>query len=436
MLDRLRRGLLFLAAFVLPQEFLNLSISGFAALTPNKVVNVLLVGYAALAWALRGTQPPRNAKNAWIIFFFASVGVSFVGSFVQGVELRPLVGVGVTWVSLLLFYLVMAMVIDSVRDLDSVFKGLALGCIVVVVSAALGLGNAAETRYGTRAGGAGGNPNMLAFNLCLVIPMCMAMFMSTRKSLARMFYLVGIGVSVAGIVVSLSRSGFLAIAAMGSLWMARNRRVQYILPMFLAVVIMLLLVPEGWIERIGTISLDPTDQSAKSRLDALPAIFDAFLSSPIVGIGLIQFITFSLEHGYSHANVIHNAFLEVLAEQGLLGFVPFIVIHMIVWLELGRSYRAARRLRMHRDPELIALGLRAGLLQIAFLGAIVMAMFAPSQAHKGLWLMFALGTAVWTQTRRRVQTVLAEAGEQHGIGDRVEPHASAPRGLAPGSVRA
>lgn len=425
-----------MAAFVLPQEFLNLSIGGFAALTPNKLANLLLLGYAALSWALRGTKIARSPKIPWMMLFFASVAISFIGSFVQGSEVRPLVGVGITWFSLLIFYLVMSSVIGSVRDVDVVFKGMALGCIIVVVSAGLGIGNAVETRYGTRAGGHGGNPNMLAFNLCLAIPMCIALFMSTRRSLAHLFYLSAIGVGVAGIVVSLSRSGFLALATMGAVWMARNRRVHYILPAVAGAALLLLLVPDTYYERIGTISLDPEDRSAQSRIDTVPAALGAFVSSPLVGIGLIRFVPFSFERGYDHHNVIHNAFLEVLAEQGLLGFVPFMALHVILWFELARTFRFARRLRARGDPELTALGLRAGLLQIAFLGAMVMAMFAPSQSHKGLWLMFALGTAIWTMARQRVVILLAESDEPSGVIPGLHSPGSASDHLAPGSVRA
>jgi O-antigen ligase len=432
LLDAIRRVLIFLAGAVLPMEHLNVGVGEMGGvLTMNKVVIGLLLVYAAAHWATRGTPSPRNAKTGWILFFYVSIGVSGILGVLRHVELRPLVGFAITWASLLLFYWVVVYVTTSRRDLDLLIMGLAIGIGAVVLSTAVGAGNAYQTRFGTRTGGYGGASTMLAFNAVISIPMFIARIVSPNGSrgwFSRAVFFGAIGVALVGIVVSLTRAAGLAIGAMGALWLYRTRRFQYALPMLLVLVVFLVVVPEGWYERMGTISTQPDDPSARQRLESLPQIAHAIASSPFVGLGLLVYRQWTYEQGYEIHTSVHNSFLAVLTEQGFLGFIPFAVIHFITWRDFGRCWRTAQRLRARGDPELLALGWRAMLLQISFAGAIVMGVFGPTHPHKGLWLLFALSTILVQVTRRRVEELVGRAEDVVAAERPAEPIGAIPVG--------
>lgn len=424
--DRTRYLLIFLMGFVLPQEYLNIGLGGWAGIvTPPKLVALALVFYALFDYGARGRRMPPDSKTLWILAFAASVPVSAVAGILGGAPLRGAVGPCITWFSLFLFYFSTVYVIRDRRGMDLLMWGFAIGTCLAVVSAFLGFGVSSQTRFGHRGGGAGGNPNMLAFNVLLTLAIVGAFFFSSRRRMVRLFSAGAVTVCMAGLVISLSRSGFLGLVTMGGLFMVRTRRFQYAFPALAVALLFLVLVPDAWFDRIATISADPQDPSARNRLEMIPIIFHAFFTSPVVGVGLGRFVLFTFQHGYTVHNVIHNAYLEVLAEQGIVGFIPFMAIHAIAWTQFSRSWRRARRLRRYRDPELDALWVRALLLQIGFASSLVMGMFAPSHANKGLWMIFALSTTCWVLVRTRSAQLLAEAGETP---------VPAPRGAAAGLV--
>jgi O-antigen ligase len=105
---------------------------------------------------------------------------------------------------------------------------------------------------------------------------------------------------------------------------------------------------------------------------------------------------------------VHNAFLDVAAEEGLLGLVPFIAVTVLSWRDFTRASRAGRKQR--GDARL---QVRAVLLQTAMLGSLLVSQFQPTQRSKGLWLLFALST------------VMARMARAHSAAERQEPRVPA-----------
>jgi O-antigen ligase len=183
------------------------------------------------------------------------------------------------------------------------------------------------------------------------------------------------------------------------------------------------------VERLSTLTPEGIreDSSALGRFQMFPDAFRAFASNPITGVGLVGYIPWAVEHG-TNPHGIHSAFLQVFAEHGLLGFVPFVAIVVLTWSQFTRAWRLARRGGARRDPELRGLEIRALLLQIGFAGAIVMSLAQPSTHHKSLWLLFALSTPVLELVRKRARALVpAEAQPPPGW----EPGFGAPAPLGP-----
>ncbi|WP_227353202.1 O-antigen ligase family protein [Haladaptatus salinisoli] len=92
---------------------------------------------------------------------------------------------------------------------------------------------------------------------------------------------------------------------------------------------------------------------------------DVFASHPVVGIGGMNFVHVAEEYGlpvpdgYAHPRLIHNTYLALLTETGLLGFALYAGAIAVV------GYYGWRLLRSRSTGTLLVAGTLAGLLGIA-----------------------------------------------------------------------
>ena len=96
----------------------------------------------------------------------------------------------------------------------------------------------------------------------------------------------------------------------------------------------------------------PLDSFTTRRRDLIAASVDLFKSSPITGVGLGNFVRFS---SYYWKEPVHNIYLLILSETGLLGLVSFV---LLVLFCLKSAFR-----KIFRSPVLFA-----SVIQVVFLG--------------------------------------------------------------------
>jgi O-antigen ligase len=408
-LELLRRAILVLAGVTLPFEYHTIS-TVVIFLTPNKLVTGLLLGFVALQWALERRRPPHDPKRLWVLFFLVVLAISALQSVLYGVSANEVRRILTTYYSLALFYFMMIYTLRTRRDLDVLLVSFTVGAVAAVFSGWLGWGGVTETtKFGERLTGEGGSPNLLAFNLLIALSGAASLYFTARSRLQQSLYLAALAIIPIGVVATLSRSGILALVAMGGFWVARFRRLgflRYAAPVFALLVLAVFFAPETVTKRLATLTPQgiQEEESAHGRLTMWTGAARAFASNPITGVGLEGYKKFANEEGLRGTG-LHSAYLQVLGEQGLLGFVPWLAILVVAWNEFARAWAGARRLRARADPELEVLALRAGLLQIGFFGILVMSLAQPSMRHKGLWLLFALATVMLTLVRSRIRAL-------------------------------
>ena len=429
----LRRLLFCLVGLTLPFEHYAIGEFGGFWLTPNKLLAALLLGFAILDFGTggqRGTKPPRDAKRPWVILLVVALGISGFQAVALGTPVGGVVTELMTWYALALFYFTLVYLLRTRRDLDLLLGSFLLGCLIAAVSGWLGYGEELfGARYGgERLAGEGGNPNLLAFNLLIAIAVALSFYFTTRSMAWRLFNLGAVGVMLVAITATASRSGLLAAVVLGVFWTYRYRArmLRYAIPVALLVATTVVLIPESSIQRYQTISVEgvQTEYSARGRLEMWYGTFRAFLYNPLTGVGVGRWKAWAGEIEGVRAVGIHNAFLRVLADAGLLGFVPFTLIVAFTWTAFARARRLARR-APRGNPNLPILELRVSMLQIGLAAVLVMSMFQPTNQHKGLWLMAALSTIVLGMVR-------ACAGERAPAGESFEgaPWASAVPGAS------
>ena len=307
---------------------------------------------------------------------------------------------------------VIVLVISTVLT-DRQYLRLAAGAFVVgaVVSVVIGLvGGSVQTSadpseaIAARVGGGSGDPNFLAAGLVPAIVLAFALAAGSRRLAVRWAVLPTVTLLVVGLMASQSRGGLVAavVAAAASLVVAKRGRVWVVVGLLWvlgAAIAWYATDPAAW-KRISNFN----ESSGRSELWAVG--WRMWQDNPVVGVGLQGFVdnsgSYARELGpLRYAQfiteqdlVVHNSFLELLAETGVVGLTLYL---SVVVIALHCAWRAAGRFERLGDMAM------ASLSRAVIVGALAMltaAFFISSQTDRRLWVLLALGPALLAASRR------------------------------------
>jgi O-antigen ligase len=430
---------LFAVGFSLPLQGLHVRFAGLS-LTATKLVAIILLLLGGLQIASGVTRRPPDRKTAWIALFLFSYGVSSLIGFAAGVPWVGLVAETSSHVALVLFYFLLTFAVRSHDDLRLLMVALVLGGAITALPPVLGqeTGKVIAAEDSARFEGFAAQANLLGRDMGICAAVAAGLFFTTRWGPRRLLFLGAGALAAAGLAFSLSRAALVGAVAMWGLWVFRFRRfgsLQYVLPAILLAALSFFFLPQSVRLRLETIT-DPDKReregSAESRIELSMWAVRAFASNPIVGVGNLNFIEWARTQpgGRAIGHVVHNGYLEVASGQGLLGFVPWLVILGLAWADYSRAARLANRHRSRGDPLLQELGLYAVFLQIALFGALVVGLAHPMTKSKTMWTLYALSAVVLGLVRSRVAELEAkpvDQPEREALG--------APLGLRPAPLR-
>lgn len=253
---------------------------------------------------------------------------------------------------------------------------------------------------GFRAEGTTPHPIFLAGFLQMVLPFIMLMLLRAR-GVARPLLAGCLLLLLYAWFNTYSRSSFIGMAVMlvaaAWLWWSFSRT----LLIGAAIAFIAALAAHGWslpdlagtIEQIRGIGetfkrgdLYASSGSFQFRLESWAGGLNLFLEHPLTGVGLGQarfnYVPLLPDWATSeiHPEAIHNAFIEVAAEEGLFGLIPLLMLWVIAFRAIARGWN---------DPEL---GDYARALFIALLGQIAFLAFTPMV--RDMWFTLALAAAM------------------------------------------
>ena len=281
-----------------------------------------------------------------------------------------------------------------------------LGAYVVGATAAAAYGLArppSDVAYYDiqRVAGTLGDPNELASVLVPAIVLAFALAIVLKRAPLIRIMLVGAAlICAAGIFLSLSRGGLvaLAVALVASVVVAGRWRPQaLVLSMCVGLGVAFwfgFIASDQQVDRVTKI------QGGTGRADLWNIGVRMINDKPVTGVGLGNFQTASvhylLEPGVierdefivDQPKVAHNTYLHVVAEQGVVGGVLFVAILLFVLLCVLRAAREFARME-EKGMELLA---RA--LLVALIGILTADFFISEQFSKQLWLLLGLGPAL------------------------------------------
>ncbi|HYP26962.1 MAG TPA: O-antigen ligase family protein [Blastocatellia bacterium] len=174
-------------------------------------------------------------------------------------------------------------------------------------------------------GGLFGNPNDMATTLDLLLPLAVALALTSR-GLGRLIYFVCAGVLAAGVVVTFSRGGFLGLISVGCVLLWKAGKGHRAITAMIGVVMLgvfIAAMPGSYANRISSIFNFEQDLtgSAQARRALLERAIQVAANHIIFGVGMGNYHIYSL-----HEQVAHNSYLEISAELGVAGLIAYLVL--------------------------------------------------------------------------------------------------------------
>jgi len=222
-----------------------------------------------------------------------------------------------------------------------------------------------------------GNPNDLALMLNLIIPLTGALALSSGG--ATRLFAVGVALlSMGGVIVTFSRAGFLALAAiffMFLLVLVRRKSSGAAIALLVLALSVPMVLPKTYVDRLSTITNLEQDKtgSAQGRYKDLGIALEVVSHNPVIGVGLGQdMIALNQARGLYTWRSVHNVYLQYAVDLGIPGFLLFAWLHLLCF----RSAWAVER-RARTDPAVAELGPLATGIQVSLIAFLVAAMFHP-----------------------------------------------------------
>lgn len=232
--------------------------------------------------------------------------------------------------------------------------------------------------------------NALALALVMTIPLLAYLAMTAdRRHVATLLW-VSLALTTVAAIFTYSRGGFIGLVACYGLLLLRSRhRVLAGAMVVLLLVLAVPLLPDKYIERIGTIQTYEQDGSAMSRIAMWQMALRIAADSPIVGGGFKVFVDPTAYTAYfPEADVmrdVHSSYFQMLGEHGYVGLLVFLALGLSV---LADCVWVRRRTR--RRPDLQSERILATMLMISLCGYAASGTFLTLAFYDYLYLEVAM----------------------------------------------
>jgi O-antigen ligase len=261
-----------------------------------------------------------------------------------------------------------------------------------------------------RLAGTIGEPNQLAAVLVAGTVIALALAVVEKgKPLLRIIYASAAGICLVATFLTLSRAGIIAlvlamIAAVlaGGRWRPQAALTAFFVFLSLVGFFAFVATPHQR-ERVTQVG----QGSTTGRSDIWTVGWRMVEAHPVRGVGVGQFEGQSVHYLIApgtirrsdlivdQPKVAHNIYLHILAEMGVVGLVPFL---LILGFALRCALLAAREFARRGDT---AMDLVSRSVFVGLIGILSADFFASEQFSKQLWLLLGIGPALLAMAQRR-----------------------------------
>jgi len=281
---------------------------------------------------------------------------------------------------------------------------IALGTRLISTSEAATTARTAEG-FDRSSGGSNENPTTAATMLLTgtIIALVHAIESPVRRKLFATVAVIG----TIGVLLSFARSSLIVYTLIAMVLAVRYRR-HRLFPLACAfgvmgVAAMLPFLPESFWDRVLSIFGGGGDWTLGRRLSYNLIGIDLLLQHPITGVGPGNFYSLFAENEYRFlpgrtlgGRQLHNMYLSVAVEYGMIGFACFIGL-------ISAGLRACKI--TSRAAEGSQTRATAAALYYGMLAYFLVSVFVPNEYNKYTWLLPALGAALYLAEQRRPSKV-------------------------------
>jgi len=212
----------------------------------------------------------------------------------------------------------------------------------------------------------GGN-NEMALALVMVIPLFWYLYLENTNKWIRRGLLVCIVLCVFSVLGSYSRGSFLALAGMSFfLLLKSSKKIPIIIAAAILIPVLASFMPSAWFDRMNTIETYEEDASAMGRIHAWRFATNLALDHPLTGGSFGVFNRDLYAQYQPDAFIIvdaHSIYFEVLAEQGFVGLLLFLMLFTVGFFTAGSIIR-----KVKDNQELLWVSNLMKMVQISLIG--------------------------------------------------------------------
>ncbi len=378
------------ALLLIAHARLHVFVPGASAFRPALLVGVIGLGL----WVIQKSRvrSPKAvfgspiARIAGLFVIWAMVGIPF--SLSVGGSGRFLLD---SFSRTFLVFLIVVAAVRNLEDLRRMVGVMALGVGVFAFFAPL-------QRRGRAFSAGGYDPNDAAMLLVTGFPLMVYFALFGRRIWVRAASAAGGFLSLAAIVDTQSRGGFVALVAVIGFMIFLMKGVKPILRVAVVAVVVLVSIPlattDYW-DRMQTIQELDDGYGASGvggRRNIWGRAIEYTVANPLTGVGINQFsraegqhpaIQERIEAGIgTKFSVAHSTWFQVMAETGIPGFLLFVALWIAAFRMLRRIQGSPPRGSPLSPRELSAL---AGFLMAALIGALAAGSFLTHGFSSLIW---------------------------------------------------
>jgi len=378
------------------------------------LTGIKYIGLVCLPYALFHLGQRRGAPSffsSWQARFFLALYLLATLSYV--ITHRTILSYShfLSYTSFLVFFFITLVLVDSRSRLRWVVLS-GIGSIALASAYVVRDWQVYHNMYADyRPGWVVGDPNYFTVDALLFLPVALLLLQQRQPRWQRWFCFGCLGMTVAAVLFSASRGGFLGLVASCLWFLFKSRqRVRNLLLVCATLAALSLPMKISPVQRL----LHPTHSDVDAQQTRL-ALWSGGLKMieghPFFGVGLDGYKSEVAKYvdpakvpvGETVNRIAHNSYMEIAAEMGL----PALLIFVGILVSSLRSLERVRRITEKSGDEFlrrVALGLQAGIL-----GAAVALFFVSGEYQKMFWFAIFISACLPPLTRLKSANAAAAA---------------------------
>ncbi|MFQ5850241.1 MAG: O-antigen ligase family protein [Candidatus Binatia bacterium] len=265
-------------------------------------------------------------------------------------------------------------IVDSFRRIERIF--LLISVVLVIFATDIGWKYLQGRGHGEMwgmVGGMFGNPNDLAVNLVLFLPLTYYFFLVNKDLLVKLAWLCCFGITIFGIVGTQSRGGMLAAAIVLLLLLVRTgkKKVAFLV-CGMMVLVVVAFAPSRAFERLKTVVDYDIESSAKTRLWFYESSLRMMSERVVTGVGIGAWPTaYAADFRHPEDDTrrwpdAHSTYFQIMGELGIPGITVYLFMLYVAFRSLRDVEKRSQGRRGYERQVYFAQCLRIGIIGFSF----------------------------------------------------------------------